>query len=102
MKQFVQTKFFGLMSIKDAEWLNKKLKEAGWNQTIDEIEGVPSELVIGTTGKQGTKYLRPLPLWYQYIGMTRAKQAIWMDVCSKTSNAVEREALMFRRWQGTI
>ena len=97
-KKFVGT-FSGAMDIAEVNWLNEKLKENGWNQTIQQLNGVPSEEYLDDKGK---KRLRPCGFWYKYIEMKRAQDAIWREICGETENDNEREELYAARWKGLL
>ena len=95
MAKIIATKAFGMLTEKGANWLGKHFD-------VVNSDSIPTERVVDHKSKDGRMYSRPKEFWYKYLNMQRAKNKIWMQVCSETSDPEQREQLMFERWQGVI
>ena len=95
--EFIKT-FYGYMTEKEVEWLNKKLIATGWPK-VHELKGTPCAKAID---KNGNRYWQPIQCFKQFMDMKKAQNAIWRDICSETSNITERLDLFSQRWNGVI
>lgn len=95
MSKIIATKAFGMLNEKEVAWLSKHFD-------VVNAESIPADHVVDHKSKDGRMYWRPREFWYKYLSMKRAQNAVWMQICSETSDPEQRSQLMFERWQGVI